>query len=271
MRRANRLTQGAVAALWARRLRVRGPVACARPGQRMVASPTRRRISSTVAAGVIADVSSHRPTRGGRRPEPRVHQLGREAALVAGLRPSGLPPCDLLGRRRQHHHGDGPRRHQFEHLGEHRPEEVVLEHGRETGLHVGISTRRGEPVAEPQLRERLGVGIGGHLDPSGGDEAAEDVAAHVRRPREPLRQGLPDGRLAGRHDAGDDEQRRSIPSVDPRALAAPQGRALRGGGHHPGPQPLGHRPFIVRRRGGRRFTSMMGAEVQLCASASAIP
>jgi len=143
-------------------------------------------------------VSSHSPRRGvveqGRDQlvrHPSGAVTGLDAPVLAGFDGSGVGVEDDEVR--------GPGLDHREYLGQHRPEDDVLDDRGEPRARVGVGHRHGQPVAEHQMLVRRGGDRRVRLDAARGDEPPEDVTADVHGPRELFSQELGDRGIVGRH------------------------------------------------------------------------
>jgi len=77
---------------------------------------------------------------------------------------------------------------QLDHVGEMFTKHDVLEHHGEAVLEVGVAGGRRQPMAQPELPQRLLGWVGSHVRPAVDHHAPEQVASHVHRARQPLGQ-----------------------------------------------------------------------------------
>jgi hypothetical protein len=177
---------------------------------------------------VVDDDDRRRP--GGRAPEDLVDRLVRRLlrrvepeteprreiregfvelldgpAVVPALPPSGLAGRDRLDRREKDDDVAGMAADHRPVLAEQRPGRDVFQCDREARLEIRVRRSRGEPIAQTELLERDRGRRRRHLLPPADDAAAEDVAFEVDAAREARREQACDGRLAGRHRPGDQE------------------------------------------------------------------
>ena len=134
-------------------------------------------------------------------------ELGRCPADVAGLDPGGVALSECLGVRREDHDED---RSMMKHPKEPRQvvaDDDVLDDGSDPSHGVAIGNLRREPMAQPELSDRLDGEWRRDWRLPGYKHPAKEITPDVRGTWQLFGQQLRDRRLAGRHRSRDDNDR----------------------------------------------------------------